>query len=84
MGALWEPYARVNLWRYIGGSSKVAFGGTTTIPSETAASSGQVELGAVTQVTRRGSLFATVNYVTNVNGARRALVGGNAGMRWSW
>jgi outer membrane autotransporter protein len=74
----------VNLWRYFGGSSNVTFGGTTTIPSETTATSGQVELGVVTQVTRRGSVFATVDYVTNVNGACRTLVGGNAGMRWSW
>jgi outer membrane autotransporter protein len=84
LGALWQPYARVNLWRYFGGSSDVTFGGTTAIPSTTAATAAQFELGVVTQVTKRGSVFATVNYVTNVNGARRTLVGGNAGVRWSW
>jgi outer membrane autotransporter protein len=84
MGALWRPYARVNLWRYFGGSSDVTFGGTTTIPSETSATTAQLELGVVTQVTKRGSLFATVNYVTNINGARRTMVGGNAGVRWGW
>jgi outer membrane autotransporter protein len=84
MGAFWQPYVRVNLWRYFGGDSEVTFGGTTPIPSNTSATTAQFELGVVTQVTKRGSVFATVNYVTNIDGARRTMVGGNAGIRWSW
>jgi outer membrane autotransporter protein len=57
---------------------------STTIPSDTSATTAQLELGIVTQVTRRGSVFATANYVTNIDGARRTMVGGNAGIRWSW
>jgi len=83
-GATWEPFARVSVWRYIGGASQLTFAGTTTVPADTSATLGRVDAGVVVKVTTRGSVFANVNYAMNLNGARRSSLGGDAGMRWRW
>lgn len=84
LGALWQPYARVNLSRYFNAASHVTFGGSTAIPAESSATIADLETGVAVNVSARGSLFANVHYAINVNGARRATVGGDAGVRWRW
>jgi hypothetical protein len=66
LGAIWQPYARVNLWRYFNATSHVTFGGTTVIPALSSATIADVTAGVA----------------VNVNGARRTTVGGDAGVRW--
>jgi outer membrane autotransporter protein len=83
-GTSWEPYARVNLWRYFGGTDTTTFAGTTLIPTSVAATAAEFGLGIVARFNSHGSVFATVGYTTNVNGPRRDIVTGNAGVRWSW
>ncbi|MGF6782115.1 autotransporter outer membrane beta-barrel domain-containing protein [Paraburkholderia sp. GAS334] len=83
-GTVWQPYLRANLWRYFGGTDSATFAATTVIPTSVAATAAQFGLGVVARVSRRGSVFATAGYTTNVNGAHRSIVGGDVGVRWSW
>lgn len=84
LGAIWQPYARVNLWRYFNAGSHVTFGDTTVIPAESSVTIADVEAGVAVNVSARGSVFVNVHYATNVSGARRESVGGDAGVRWRW
>jgi outer membrane autotransporter protein len=83
-GVVWLPYLRANLWRYFGGTDSATFAGTTVIPTSVSATTAQFGVGVVARVSRRGSVFATVDYTTNVSSEHRSVVGGNVGARWSW
>jgi outer membrane autotransporter protein len=83
-GISWQPYARVNLWRYFGGTDSTTFAGTTAIPTNVSATAAQFQLGIVATVSAQGSVFASVGYTTNVNGEHRSIVAGDVGVRWSW
>nr|WP_256260770.1 MULTISPECIES: autotransporter outer membrane beta-barrel domain-containing protein [Burkholderia] len=45
---------------------------------------GQVGAGLVAQLTKRGSVYATVSYLTNLGGEHQRTITGNAGVRWTW
>lgn len=83
-GALWQPYVRVNLWRYFSASSNVSFDHTTTIPTQSSATLVEFQTGVAISVSARGSVFANVHYAMNAGGATRATLGGDAGVRWRW
>ena len=83
-GAVWEPYLRANLWRYFNGTDEVTFAGSTVIPTSVPATAAEFGLGIAARLSVHGSVYAAASYTTNVNGAHRSVVGGNAGVRWSW
>jgi outer membrane autotransporter protein len=83
-GTVWEPYLRANLWRYFNGTDEVTFGGTTVIPTSVPATAAEFGLGIAARLSVHGSVYAAAGYTTNVNGAHRSVVEGNAGARWSW
>lgn len=83
-GVPWQPYLRVNLWRYFNGTDSVTYAGSTVIPSNVAATAAEFGLGVVAHLSARGSVFAAASYTTNVNGEHRCSVEGNLGVRWSW
>jgi outer membrane autotransporter protein len=83
-GTAWQPYLRVNLWHYFGGTDNATFTGTTVIPTSVSATTAQFQLGIVAKVSARGSAFANAGYMTNVNGERRSIVAGDVGVRWRW
>ncbi|HZZ09069.1 MAG TPA: autotransporter outer membrane beta-barrel domain-containing protein [Paraburkholderia sp.] len=83
-GTAWQPYARVNLWRYFGGTDSATFAGTTVIPTSVAATTAQFQLGIVAKVSARGSVFANAGYTTHISSEHRSVVAGDVGVRWSW
>jgi outer membrane autotransporter protein len=83
-GASWQPYARVNLWRYFEAQGNVGFGDSTTMPVQSSATLADFQTGVAVNIGVRASLFANVHYAMNVGGATRATVGGDAGVRWRW
>jgi outer membrane autotransporter protein len=83
-GVAWQPYARVNFWRYFDASSNVVFGGSTAIPVQSSATLADFQTGVAINVGARGSLFVNVHYAMNMGGATRATIGGDAGVRWRW
>ncbi|WP_367188948.1 autotransporter outer membrane beta-barrel domain-containing protein [Burkholderia sp. Ed8] len=83
-GVSWKPYLRVNVLRSFGSDDKTTFGGSTTIGTQVAQTAGQVGAGLVAQLTKRGSVYATVSYLTNLGGEHQRTITGNAGVRWAW
>lgn len=82
--SFWMPYLRFNLWRYFGGTDTTTFDGTTGVPSSIAATAAEFALGVAARFAGRGSVYASVGYMTNINGVRRDIVTGTAGVRWRW
>ncbi|MCA8424444.1 autotransporter outer membrane beta-barrel domain-containing protein [Burkholderia seminalis] len=83
-GVSWKPYLRVNVLRSFGSDDKTTFGGSTTIGTQVGQTAGQVGAGLVAQLTKRGSVYATVSYLTNLGGEHQRTITGNAGVRWAW
>ncbi|OXI65673.1 autotransporter outer membrane beta-barrel domain-containing protein [Burkholderia sp. AU28863] len=83
-GVSWKPYLRVNVLRAFGADDKTTFGGSTTIGTQVGQTAGQIGAGLVAQLTKRGSVYATVSYLTNLGGEHQRTIVGNAGVRWAW
>lgn len=83
-GVSWKPYLRVNVLRSFGTDDKTTFGGSTTIGTQVGQTAGQIGVGLVAQLTKRGSAYATVSYLTNLGGEHQRTITGNAGVRWAW
>ncbi|MET3632263.1 outer membrane autotransporter protein [Burkholderia sp. 572] len=83
-GVSWKPYLRVNVLRSFGADDKTTFGGSTTIGTQVGQTAGQIGAGLVAQLTKRGSVYATVSYLTNLGGEHQRTITGNAGVRWAW
>jgi outer membrane autotransporter protein len=83
-GVNWKPYLRMNVLRSFGADDKTTFGGVTTLGTPVGQTMGQVGLGLVAQLTKRGSAFATVSYLTNFGGEHQRVIGGDVGVRWAW
>lgn len=83
-GMNWKPYLRVNVLRSFGADDKTTFGGVTTLGTPVGQTMGQVGAGVVVQLTKRGSAFATVSYLTNFGGEHQRVMGGDVGVRWAW
>ncbi|WP_096475366.1 autotransporter outer membrane beta-barrel domain-containing protein [Burkholderia stabilis] len=83
-GVSWKPYLRVNVLRSFGADDKTTFGGSTTIGTQVGQTAGQIGAGLVAQLTKRGSVYATVSYLTNLGGEHQRTITGNAGARWAW
>ncbi|KWO47840.1 autotransporter outer membrane beta-barrel domain-containing protein [Burkholderia sp. MSMB1459WGS] len=83
-GVSWKPYLRLNVLRSFGSDDKTTFGGTTTLGTQIGQTAGQIGAGLVAQLTKRGSVYATVSYLTNLGGEHQRTITGNAGVRWAW
>ncbi|NTZ04602.1 autotransporter outer membrane beta-barrel domain-containing protein [Burkholderia metallica] len=83
-GVSWKPYLRVNVLRSFGTDDKTTFGSSTTIGTQVGQTVGQIGAGLVAQLTKRGSVYATVSYLTNLGGEHQRTITGNAGVRWAW
>ncbi|WP_241024788.1 autotransporter outer membrane beta-barrel domain-containing protein [Paraburkholderia sp. Ac-20340] len=83
-GIDWKPYARVNVLRAFGADDKTTFSGTTTLGTPVGQTMGQVGVGLVAQLTKRGSVFVTASWLTNLGGEHQRVIAGDAGVRWAW
>lgn len=83
-GVNWKPCLRVNVLRSFGADDKTTFGGTTTLGTQVGQTAGQIGAGLVAQLTKRGSVYAMVSYLTNFGGEHQRVITGNAGVRWIW
>jgi outer membrane autotransporter protein len=83
-GVNWKPYLRLNVLRSFGADDHTTFGGVTTLGTPVGQTMGQVGVGIVAQLTKRGSVFATASYLSNLGGEHQRVIGGNAGVRWVW
>ncbi|HEY4254263.1 MAG TPA: autotransporter outer membrane beta-barrel domain-containing protein, partial [Roseomonas sp.] len=84
--AVWQPYAKVDLWHAFSGNDRVGFGGA---PPAIASRFGQTALAAGAGITARvnanTSFYAHADYRWSVAGdSRQTAVQGAAGLRVSW
>ncbi|OAJ63806.1 transporter [Paraburkholderia ginsengiterrae] len=70
--------------RSFGSDDKTTFGGVTSIGTNIGQTAGQIGAGVVEKLSKQGSAFATVSYVTNLGGEHQRTVTGDAGVRWAW
>ncbi|WP_415122501.1 autotransporter outer membrane beta-barrel domain-containing protein [Paraburkholderia sp.] len=83
-GTRWQPYLRLDVLRYFGGTDSATFANTTTSTSNVSSTQGHVGIGISARMTRKVSAYATAGYWFNLGGEHRQTVGGNAGVRLSW
>jgi outer membrane autotransporter protein len=75
---------RLSVLRSFGSNDKATFAGVTPIVTTVGQTAGQIGAGVVAKLTKQGSAFATVSYVTNLGGEHQRTIIGNAGVRWAW
>ncbi|PVY77889.1 outer membrane autotransporter protein [Cupriavidus alkaliphilus] len=83
-GRLVEPYLRANLWREFSGTDQTVYDGAAAVPTRFGSTSLQFGLGVAARVQERVSLYAEVDYLTDVSGDYRQAWTGNLGMRIRW
>ncbi|WP_414445242.1 autotransporter outer membrane beta-barrel domain-containing protein [Burkholderia sp. 22PA0106] len=83
-GVSWKPYVRVSLLRSFGADDQTTFGGATTLGTQVGQTAGQIGAGLIAQLSKRGSVYATLAYLTNLGGEHQRTITGNAGVRWAW
>ncbi|NIE65444.1 autotransporter outer membrane beta-barrel domain-containing protein [Burkholderia sp. Ax-1719] len=83
-GVSWKPYLRLNVLRAFGSDDETTFSGTTTLGTPVGQTMGQFGVGLVAQLTKRGSVFVTASWLTNLGGEHQRVIAGDAGVRWSW
>jgi outer membrane autotransporter protein len=79
-----EPYLRANLWHTFSGTDTVTFAGTTDIDTEQQSSWADLGIGAILTVAPRVSVYANVDYSSNIDSNQQRGMAGNFGVRLSW
>jgi outer membrane autotransporter protein len=80
----WKPYVRLNVLRAFGADDETTFSGATTLGTPVGQTMGQIGLGLVAQITKRGNVFVTASWLTNLGGEHQRVIAGDAGVRWAW
>ncbi|HEF4760002.1 TPA: autotransporter outer membrane beta-barrel domain-containing protein [Pseudomonas putida] len=79
-----EPWVRANLWHTFSGTDTVTFANTTDIDTEQQSSWAQVGIGASLSLAKDVSLYANVDYNSNLDSNQQRGTTGNMGIRLSW
>jgi outer membrane autotransporter protein len=79
-----EPYLRANLWHTFSGTDTVTFAGTTDIDTEQQSSWADLGVGAILTLAPSISVYANVDYSSNIDSNQQRGTAGNVGLRLSW
>ncbi|KAB0487903.1 outer membrane autotransporter barrel domain-containing protein [Pseudomonas reinekei] len=79
-----EPYLRANLWHTFSGTDTVTFAGTTDIDTEQRSSWADLGIGANLTLAPSISVYANVDYSSNIDSNQQRGVAANVGLRLSW
>ena len=79
-----EPYLRANAWRTFGGYDTVTYNDFDRIKTEHKSSSADVGFGVVTQLAPAVSVYASIDYNTNLDSNNQEGTTSRAGVRISW
>ena len=83
--ALWQPYAKVNLWHSFNGTDWASFGASPAIESRFGNTSVELGGGITARITRTASLYGHVDHRWSVDGReRRTATQGAIGVRFNW
>lgn len=79
-----EPYVRANLWHTLSGTDTVTFASSTDIDTQQRSSWADLGVGINLTVARNVSLYANVDYSSNIDSNQQRATAGNLGVRISW
>lgn len=79
-----EPWLRANLWHTFSGTDTVTFADTTDIDTQQRSSWAQVGVGATLSLAKDLSVYANVDYSSNIDSNQQRGTTGNVGIRLSW
>jgi outer membrane autotransporter protein len=83
--ALWQPYAKVNLWHAFSGNDRIRFGGDAPIENRFGQTALEVGAGVTARVTQNLSFYGNADYRWSVDGdSRQTAVQGTIGIRFNW
>lgn len=83
-GMPFEPYLRANLWHAFSGTDTVTFAETTDIDTDHKSSSADLGVGAILSLAPSVSVYANVDYSSNLDSQQLRGMAGNLGVRVSW
>jgi outer membrane autotransporter protein len=83
-GQPFEPYLRANLWHTLSGTDTVTFAGVTDIETEQKSSYADLGVGAILTLAPSVSVYASVDYSSNIDSNQQRGTVGNVGLRISW
>lgn len=86
-GRLWQPYARINLWRALPGSDGVSFGQQSpVIESQFGDTALDIGGGVTARINQTFSFYGQARYRWSIGGARGRLnaIAGTLGIRANW
>ncbi len=79
-----EPWLRANLWHTLSGTDTVTFAGVTDIKTEQKSSWADVGIGATLSLAKDVSVYANIDYSSNIDSNQQRGTTGNVGIRLSW
>lgn len=79
-----EPYVRANIWHTFTGTDTVTFDHVDQIDTQQRASSADLGVGMVLSLASSVSVYAGVDYTSNIDSNQQRGIFGNAGIRVSW
>ncbi|HEY4249925.1 MAG TPA: autotransporter outer membrane beta-barrel domain-containing protein, partial [Roseomonas sp.] len=83
--ALWQPYAKVNLWHGFSGNDRIRFGGDAPIENRFGQTALEVGAGVTARVNQNLSFYGSADYRWSVDGDNReTAVQGSIGIRFNW
>jgi len=85
-GTVWQPYARVNLWRAFDGSDRTTFGTGSPIISNFGNTALEIGGGLTARVNANMSLFGQASYRLSLDASRsqQSAIQGTVGVRLNW
>jgi outer membrane autotransporter protein len=78
------PYLRANLWHTLSGTDRVTFDHADQIDSEQQSTQADIGVGAVLSLAPSVSVYAGVDYSSNIDSHQQRAVSGNLGLRMRW
>lgn len=84
MGATWQPYIGLNVLHAFANGDQQTYDSVTSIGTPVNQTTARIDVGTVTKFSKHGSVYAAINWGTNLDGEHVRTIGGNAGVRWSW
>jgi outer membrane autotransporter protein len=84
--ALWQPYAKVNLWHAFSGNDRVSFGAGAPVQSRFGDTALEVGAGITARVSQNLSFYGNADYRWSLGGdrGRQTAVQGTIGIRLNW
>jgi len=84
LGSHYRPFLRLNLIHVPDGTDHTVFNGDIAVDGEHGATALQFGVGLSARISHSAQLYTTVDYTTDLDGAKQEVLTGRIGVRWAW